>query len=62
MVKIRDELTVVLAEVGYVLERHQAAGQPNQLDVVLALSLHAPAQLQPIGPSEHANLQQCRQM
>jgi hypothetical protein len=62
MVKIRDDLAVVLAEVGYVLEPHQATGQPNQLDAVLALPLQGPAQLQPIGPSVHANLQQCRQM
>ena len=33
-----DGLSIVLAEVGYCLEvRHQAAGQPNQLDVALAL-------------------------
>jgi hypothetical protein len=50
MVEIRDDLAVVLAEAGYILERHQAAGEPNQLDVVVALSLQAPAQLHPIGP------------
>src|SRR4029077_4811163 len=32
-----DGLAIVLPEVGYRLEvRHQAAGQPNQLDVALA--------------------------
>src|ERR1700729_2949342 len=43
-----DGLAIVLAEVGYCFEvRHQAAGQPNQLDVALALPLQAPARLYP---------------
>jgi hypothetical protein len=33
MVEIKDDLAVVLAEAGFILERHQAAGEPNQLDV-----------------------------
>src|SRR5436190_12533872 len=34
---LADRFAIVLAEVGYGLEvRHQAAGQPNQLDVALA--------------------------
>src|SRR5882757_7113064 len=46
---LSDGLAIVLAEVGYCLEvRHQAAGQPNQLDVTLALPLQAPARLHPI--------------
>src|SRR6187431_2813594 len=46
---LADGLAIVLAEVGYGLEvRHQAAGQPNQLDVTLALTLQAPARLHPI--------------
>src|SRR5580704_19288979 len=44
-----DGLAIVLAEVGYCFEvRHQAAGQPNQLDVALALPLQAPTRLYPI--------------
>src|SRR5471032_2584421 len=44
-----DGFAIVLAEVGYGLEvRHQAAGQPNQLDVALALPFQAPARLHPI--------------
>jgi hypothetical protein len=36
---LADGFAIVLAEVGYCLEvRHQAAGQPNQLDVALALA------------------------
>src|SRR5258708_3901960 len=60
---LADRLAVVLPEVGYCLEvRHQAAGQPNQLDVALALPLHAPARLYPIGVSVDVNLQQRRRM
>src|SRR6476619_2827957 len=52
-----DGLTIVLAEVGYGLEvRHQAAGQPNQLDVALALPLQPPARLHPIEVSVDVNL------
>src|SRR5438046_5633412 len=58
-----DGLAIVLAEVGYGLEvRHQAAGQPNQLDVALALPLQAPARLHPIEVSVDVNLQQRRRM
>src|SRR4029077_17231085 len=58
-----DGLTIVLAEVGYGLEvRHQAAGQPNQLDVALALPLQAPARLHPIEVTVDVNLQQRRRM
>src|SRR5450631_2080190 len=46
---LADRLAIVLAEVGYRLEvRHQAAGQPNQLNVALALSLQASARLHPV--------------
>src|SRR5580700_4380767 len=58
-----DGLAIVLAEVGYCFEvRHQAAGQPNQLDVALALPLQAPARLYPIKVSVDVNLQQRRRM
>src|SRR5882672_4338491 len=58
-----DGLAVVLAEVGYGLEvRHQTAGQPNQLDVTLALALQAPARLHPIEVAVDVNLQQGRRM
>src|SRR5438132_3766638 len=58
-----DGLAIVLAEVGYGLEvRHQAASQPNQLDVALAFSLQAPARLYPIEVSVDVNLQQRRRM
>src|SRR3954454_2735601 len=54
-----DGLAIVLPEVGYCLEvRHQAAGQPNQLDIALALPLQAPARLHPIEISVDVNLQQ----
>src|ERR1700694_1899253 len=60
---LADGLAVVLAEIGYRLEvRHQAAGQPHQLDVALALPLQAPARLHPIEVSVDVNLQQCRRM
>ena len=52
-----------LPEIGYRLEiRHQAAGQPNQLDVALAFPLQAPARLHPIEVSIDVNLQQRRWM
>src|SRR5438552_2859138 len=58
-----DGLAIVLAEVGYGLEvRHQAAGQPNQLDVALAFSLQASARLHPIEVAVDVNLQQRRRM
>jgi hypothetical protein len=58
---LADGLAIVLAEVGYGLEvRHQAAGQPNQFDVALALALQAPARLHPIEVSVDVNLQQHR--
>jgi hypothetical protein len=41
---------------------HQAAGQPNQFDVALALPLQTPARLHPIEVSIDVNLQQCRRM
>jgi hypothetical protein len=49
-------------EVGYCLEVwHQAAGQPNLLNVALAFSLQAPARLHPIEVAVNINLQQrCR--
>src|SRR5205807_4563713 len=60
---LADRLAVVLAEGGYGLEVwHQAAGQPNQLDVALALPLQAPARLHPIEVSVDVNLQQRRRM
>src|SRR6266446_1138936 len=60
---LADGLAVVLPEVGYRLEVwHQAAGQPDQLDVALALPLQAPARLHPIEVSVDVNLQQCRRM
>src|SRR3954447_16222413 len=58
-----DGLAIVLAEVGYGLEvRHQAAGQPNQFDVALALPLQAPARLHPVEVAVDVNLQQRRRM
>src|SRR5205823_4338922 len=58
-----DGLAIVLAEVGYGLEvRHQAASQPNQLDVALAFSLQASARLHPIEVAVDVNLQQRRRM
>src|SRR6266404_4653613 len=60
---LTDGRAVVLSEIGYRLEiRHQAAGQPNQLDVALALPLQAPARLHPIEVSVDVNLQQRRRM
>src|ERR1700681_23631 len=56
---LSDGLAIILPEVGYCLEvRHQAAGQPNQLDIALALPLQAPAPLYPIEVSVDVNLQQ----
>ena len=58
-----DGFAIVLAEVGYGLEvRHQAAGQPNQLDVTLALPLQASARLHTIEVAVDVNLQQRRRM
>src|SRR5258705_3417790 len=58
-----DGLAIVLPEVGYGFEvRHQAAGQPNQLDVALTLPLQARARLHPIEVSVDVNLQQRRWM
>src|SRR5438128_4489980 len=52
-----------LSLVGYGLEVwHQAAGQPNQLDVALAFSFQAPARLHPVEVSVDVNLQQRRRM
>src|ERR1039458_6997755 len=46
---LADGLAVVLAKIGYRFEiRHQAAGQPDQLDVALALPLKAPARPRPL--------------
>jgi hypothetical protein len=60
---LADGLAVVPAEVGYGLEvGHQAAGQPNQLDIALALPLQPPARLHPIEVSVDVNLQQRRRM
>src|SRR3954467_7186187 len=41
---------------------HQPAGQPNQLDVALALPFQTPARLHPIEVSVDVNLQQRRRM
>src|SRR5947208_13444888 len=58
-----DGVAIILAEVGYRLEiRHQAPGQPHQLDVTLAFPLQAPARLHPIEVSVDVNLQQRRRM
>src|SRR5436305_9399681 len=58
-----DGLAIVLPEVGYCLEvRHQAAGQPNHLDIALALPLQPPARLHPIEISVDVNLQQRRRV
>jgi hypothetical protein len=60
---LTDGRAIVLSEIGYRLEnRHQAAGEPNQLDVALALPLQAPARLHPIEISVDVNLQQRRRM
>src|SRR5258706_2395578 len=60
---LTDSLPIVLPEIGDRLEiRHQAAGEPNQLDVALALPLQAPARLHPIEVSVDVNLQQRRRM
>src|SRR6266853_5993192 len=60
---LADGLAVVLAEVGYRLEVwHQAASQPHQLNVALALPLQAPARLHPIEVAVDVNLQQRRRM
>src|SRR3982074_100650 len=60
---LTDGRPIVLSEVGYRLEiRHQAAGEPNQLDVALAFPLQAPARLHPIEVSIDVNLQQRRWM
>jgi len=61
--RLEHGLAVVLAEVGYRLEVwHQAAGQPHQLDVALALPFEAPARLHPIEVSINVNLQRRRRM
>ena len=60
---LADGRAIVLAEIGYRPEvRHQAAGQPNQLDVALALPLQPPARLHPIEVSVNVNPQQRRRM
>src|SRR2546425_1734021 len=60
---LTDSLAIVLPEIGDRLEiRHQAAGQPHQLDVALALPLQTPARLHPIEVSVDVNLQQRRRM
>ncbi len=60
---LTDGLTVVLAEIGYRLEIwHQAASQPDELDVALALPLKAPARLDAIEVSVDVDLQQRRRM
>ena len=58
-----DSLTIVLPEIGYCFEiRHQATSQPDQLDVALALPLHAPTRLHPIEVSIDVDLLQRRRM
>jgi hypothetical protein len=60
---LTDGLAVVLAEVSYRLEVwHQAASQPNQLDVALALPLQPSARLHSIEVVVNINLQQRRRM
>ena len=60
---LADGLAIVFPEVGHGLEvRHQATGQPNQLDVALAFPFQAPARLHPIEVSVDVNLQQRRRM
>ena len=50
---LTDGRAIVLSEIGYRPEiRHQAAGEPNQLDVALAFSLQAPARLHLIEVSQ----------
>src|SRR6202158_4729314 len=54
---LADGLAVVLAEIGYRLEvRHQAAGEPYQLDVALALPLQTPARFHTIGGVVSVNI------
>jgi hypothetical protein len=56
---LADRRTVVLAEIGYRFEiRHQAAGQPDELDVALALPLKAPARLDTMEVSVDVDFQQ----
>src|SRR5258708_5103955 len=63
MADLAEGLAVVFPEVGYGFEvRHQAAGQPNQLNVALTLPLQASARLHPIEVSVDVNLQQCSRM
>ncbi len=58
-----DCLTVVLAEIRNGLEvRYQAAGQPDQLDIALALPLEASARLDAIEISVNVDLQLRRRM
>src|ERR1022692_2542888 len=58
-----DRPTVVLAEIRKSLEvRHQAAGQPHQPAITLALQLQASARLHPIEVSVDVNLQLRRRM
>ena len=60
---VADGLAVVLAEVGDGLEvRHQAAGQPHQLDVALRLALQAPARLDAVEVAVDVDLQQHRRV
>src|SRR5205807_9218465 len=60
---VADRLAVVLAKIGYRFEiRCQAASQPDELDVALALPLKAPTRLNTIEIAIDVDLQQCRGM
>ena len=56
---LADRFTVVLAEIRNGLElRHEAAAQPDQLDIALALPLDASARLNAIEVPVNVDLQQ----
>src|ERR1700681_2474792 len=56
---LRIAATLSLRKIGYrLISRHQAAGEPNQLNVALAFSLQAPARLQPVELSVTVNFHQ----
>ena len=58
-----DRRAIVAAEIGDRLEvRHQAAGQPHQLDVALGLALQPPARLDAVEIAVEIDLQQRRGM
>ena len=58
-----DRLAVVLPKVGDRLEvRHQSAGEPDQLDVALGLTLQPPARLDAVEVPVDVDLQQRRRV